>query len=202
MPVRRRARGELLRQHGHRGDARDLDQFLRDCEQWTAELVESQLSYPILCLYRSQHRDQSWLATLTTILDTCALLAVGVEGIESKQSPMTFAMARRAMVDMSHLMGRGRSGFELEHPPDRLPDAELERLRGLLDPDARLREGSEADEKLRRLRATYEPSAHNLSRFLLMPLPPWMPPPEAAGKPASAAEMLFEEDGATDVSIV
>lgn len=194
--------GELLRQHGHRGDTHDLDQLLRECEQWAAEILESQLSYPILSLYRSQHRDQSWLATLTTILDTCALLIVGVDGLDSRQAPMTFAMARRAMLDIAHLLRRGRSNFDVENPPDRLPPPELAKLHALLERDARLRVGPEADEKLRRLRATYEPSAHGLSSFLLMPLPAWMPPPDVANKPASAAEVFFEEEGATEVSIV
>ena len=194
--------GELLRQHGHRGDTRDLDQLLRDCEQWAAELLESHLSYPILSLYRSQHRDQSWLATLTCTLDACALLIVGLEGYESLQAPITFAMARRAMLDIAHLLRRGRRNFDLVEAPDRLPAAELTRLRALLDHDARLRTGGDADEKLRRLRETYEPSAYALSEFLLMPLPAWMPPASDGGRPASAAEVLFEEEGATDVSIV
>ena len=192
--------GELLRQHGHRGDARDLDQLLRDCESWAAELLESHVSYPVLCLYRSQHRDQSWLATLTTILDTCALLIVGVEGLESKQAPITFAMARRAVIDLAHLFQRTpTSDTKL---PDRLPAAELARLRRLLARDAQIRVGRDADEKLTRLRATYEPSAHGLAEFMLMPLPPWMPPPDRADQPTSAAEMFFEEEGATDVSTV
>lgn len=192
--------GELLRQHGHRGDARDLDGFLLELEWWAAELLESHLSYPTLCMYRSQHRDQSWLATLTTILDTCALLVVGVETFESKQAPITFAMARRAMIDMAHLFRR--TPREEGVWPDRLPAPELARLRRVLAQDARLRGGREADEKLARLRATYEPSAHALSAFLLMPLSPWMPPPDAGDAPTSAAEMFFEEEGAMDVSTV
>ena len=194
--------GELLRQHGHHGDARDLDELLLDFEQWAAEVLESQLSYPILCLYRSQHRDQSWLATLTTILDTCALLVVGLDGLESRRAPVTFAMARRAMIDMAHMLGHSRRGFTVSEPPDRLPSDSLARLRRLLDGAARLRTGPDAEEKLRRLRATYEPSAHALSTFLLMPLPAWMPPAEVGDKPASAAEILFEEEGATDVSVI
>ena len=192
--------GELLRQHGHRGDEHDLDTLLRDCELWAAETLESQLSYPILCMYRSQHRDQSWLATLTTILDACALLVVGIQGIESKQAPMTFAMCRRVMIDLGHIFSRVSP--EADNWPDRLPVEELSRLRGLLEKDASLRPGPEASEKLNRLRATYEPSAHGLSAFLLMPLPPWMPPPEAGDRPTSAAEMFFEEEGATDVSVL
>ena len=194
--------GELIRQHGHRGENRDFDQLLRDFELWSAELLESHLSYPILCMYRSQHRDQSWLATLTAILDTCALLIVGVEGIPSPQAPLTFAMARRAMIDLHHLFSRGQPAAA--ETPDRLPADQMTRLRVIIERGhgATLPTGPEAEEKLRRLRATYEPAAHWLSEFLLMPLPPWMPPPEQEDHPASAAEQFFEEEGATDVSIV
>lgn len=190
---------ELLRQHGHRGDARDLDDFLLACEQWAAEMLEAHLSYPTLCIYRSQHRDQSWLAALTTMLDACALLIVGVNGIESKQAPMTFAMARRVMLDLGHVFQRVTG--ECKDCPDRLPPGELARLRALLKRDAAVEPGPEADERLTRLRATYEPSAQSLADYLLMPLPAWLPPKEAGDKPTSAAEALFEE-GATDVSVI
>ena len=191
---------ELLRQHDHRGDARDLDALLLDFERWTAEVLESHLSYPILCFYRSQHRDQSWLAALTTILDTCALLLVGIDGIKSPQAPITFAMARRTLIDVAHIFRLPAEGAP--EPPDRLPATELTRLRDLLLADARLLAGADADEKLRRLRATYEPAAHRLSEYLLMPLPTWLPPAETGSQATSAAERLFGEEGATDVSTV
>jgi len=50
-------------------------------EDWSAELLESHLSYPLLAYYRFQHEEQSWLAGLTTILDVAALIIVGMEGV-------------------------------------------------------------------------------------------------------------------------
>ena len=47
-----------------------LDEVLRDWERWAAELLESQISYPVLTFFRSQHSNQSWLGALTTML-TC-----------------------------------------------------------------------------------------------------------------------------------
>ena len=47
--------------------------LLTDWERWAAEVLESHLSYPVLSYYRSQHDNQSWLATLTMILDTSSL---------------------------------------------------------------------------------------------------------------------------------
>ena len=43
-----------------------LDGVLRDWERWAAELLESHISYPVLCYFRSQHDNQSWLASLTS----------------------------------------------------------------------------------------------------------------------------------------
>jgi hypothetical protein len=59
------AASELLRRHG-RTDGLDpnldaLTSLLKDFERWSAELLESYISYPILSFYRSQHEQQSWL---------------------------------------------------------------------------------------------------------------------------------------------
>ena len=61
------------------GDLSPLDTFLAEWEHWSAEVLESHLSFPVLSYYRSQHDNQSWLATLATILDTCAILIVQVK---------------------------------------------------------------------------------------------------------------------------
>src|SRR5256885_1005397 len=54
-----------------------VDPLLAEWERWAAELLESHLSFPVLSYYRSQHDNQSWLAAITSILDSCALLIVG-----------------------------------------------------------------------------------------------------------------------------
>src|SRR5258705_8552579 len=53
---------ELLRRHNAAGKMDDLRPLLIDWERWSAELLESHLSYPVLCYYRSLHDNQSWLA--------------------------------------------------------------------------------------------------------------------------------------------
>src|SRR5262249_60109993 len=66
---------ELLRRHAGAGihglDA--LTDLLHDWERWSAELMESHLSYPVLAYFRSQHDNQSCIGSLTVILDVCAL---------------------------------------------------------------------------------------------------------------------------------
>ncbi|HYB43847.1 MAG TPA: potassium channel family protein, partial [Candidatus Methylomirabilis sp.] len=95
--------GELLRRHW---DAMaTLEVLLQDWERWAAELLESHVSYPVLSYFRSQHDNQSWLGALTCILDTCALIIVGIAGAPARQARLTFAMARHAAVDLAQVLG-------------------------------------------------------------------------------------------------
>src|SRR6202034_3439961 len=81
-----------------------LDEVLRDWEKWAAELLESQISYPVLTFFRSQHSNQSWLGALTTILDVTSLVLTGIEGVHPGQAKLTFAMARHAAVDLAQVV--------------------------------------------------------------------------------------------------
>jgi hypothetical protein len=162
---------ELLRRHGRAGNMEALDKLLSDWEVWSADLMESHLSYPVLCFFRSQHDNQSWLSSLTTILDSCALVMVGVDGAPTWQAQLTFAMARHAVVDISQVFNSSPSKWE----DGRLPPDELARLRRSLAADnVPLRDGADADEQLAGLRRMYEPYVTSLARHLAMPLPPWI----------------------------
>src|SRR5437879_13114046 len=94
---------ELLR--GEWPDQEALTVLLREWERWSAEVLESHLSYPVLSYYRSQHDNQSWLAALTTILDAGTLMIVGIPGPGARQARLTVAMARHAVVDLTQVLG-------------------------------------------------------------------------------------------------
>ena len=163
---------ELLRRHAEAGHLEGVGELLKDWERWAADLMESHLSYPVLCYYRSQHDNQSWLASLVCVLDTCALVMVGVAGARGWQARLTFAMARHALVDISQIFGTRPVSFERE----RMTDEDLAHLRATLrDWGLSLRAGADADDRLRSLRRLYEPYANGLSCHLLIPLPPWLP---------------------------
>jgi hypothetical protein len=167
---------ELLRRHGRSGNMEALNQLLQDWERWSSDLMESHLSYPVLSYYRSQHDNQSWLAALTTILDTCALVIVGVDGAPTWQAQLTFAMARHAVVDIAQIFNASPKTQDY----DRLPASQLASLRhALASAGVPLRDGADADQKLDELRKMYEPYIKSLSNSMLMPLPPWMIEKEA-----------------------
>ncbi|MGZ3677124.1 MAG: potassium channel family protein [Ktedonobacterales bacterium] len=169
--------GSLLVRHSEGGNPTEaLTAFLRDWEIWSADILESHLSYPTLAFFRSQHDNQSWVSSLTVILDACALVMVGLDGIPAQQARLTFAIARHAAVDLSQVLGT----HPIKDLPNRLPPEELARLRSALAAaNIPLRDGKEMDAKLVKLRHMYEPYVSALAELLYTPLPAWLPAKDA-----------------------
>jgi hypothetical protein len=163
---------ELLRRNAESGTSDGLDALLRDWEEWSAELLESHLSYPVLAYFRSQHDNQSWLGALTTILDASALVMAGIQGCPSHQARLTFAIARHAVVDLSQVFNTRPDVGNLS----RLDPADIWRLHAALRA-AGLEPDDPEGQHLIHLRRMYEPYVHALARFLHMNLPPWMAAP-------------------------
>jgi hypothetical protein len=165
--------GELLRRHAYAGGQEALRELLHEWERWSAEILESHLSYPVLAYYRSQHTNQSWLAALVTMLDASAIVRVGVEGACQRQATLTFAIARHAAVDLAQVFST---------PPrqmtyDRLPAEHFDDLVKYVEAAGlRLAQRETARERLSELRRLYEPYVHALSLYLRLSLPSWTPP--------------------------
>jgi hypothetical protein len=154
-------------------DQKVLDDVLREWERWAAELLESQISYPVLTFFRSQHSNQSWLAALTTMLDVTSLVLTGIEGVHPGQAKLTFAMARHAAVDLAQVVN---ARYDIT-APERLPDAELTGLRdALAAAGLKLRSDDAGRDKLAKLRSMYEPYVFSTARNLMLNLPEWRHP--------------------------
>lgn len=167
---------ELLRRHADNDRLDALETLLIDWEKWSADLLESYLSYPVLAYYRSQHEHQSWLAAVTAVLDTCAVASLGFShrdrdhGVVIRQAKLTFAMARHACVDLALI-------FNI--PPtapkeSRLSPDAFQRLTELLAAShLRFADPDTAEERLARIRSQYEPYVYALGEALFMEIPPW-----------------------------
>ena len=168
----------MLSRHADAGGLDKLDELLREWEIWGSELLESHLSYPMLVYYRSQHDNQSWLGALTAVMDACALILVGIEPLSPLQARMTFTMARQVVVEMARSFGVSPSRYD---GGDRLPHDGYLRLEAVLqEAGVAWSGGSEAEEMLTALRATYEPLLDGLASALLLSLPEWTAADDAA----------------------
>lgn len=162
---------ELLRRHYQGGASLEsLEQTLREWERWAAELLESHVSFPVLAFFRSQHDNQSWLSSITAILDTCTLVIHGVGGPVGWQAQLTFAMARHAIVDLAQVLGSPPKAPK----PERQSVQEFERIRSTLQKAGMtLNHDPELAAKVADLRAMYEPFVNSMADFLILRLPPW-----------------------------
>jgi hypothetical protein len=162
---------ELMRRHAYPGAEQSLTLLLAEWERWSAELMESHISYPLLCYFRSQHNNQSWISALTSILDTSALLIAGVKGHEARQAQLTFAMARHAMVDLAQIF----SLKPINDGPDRLPLDSYRQLHdSLCQSGVSVCTDAHSYDRLCDMRMLYEGYATALSNYLCMTLPPWI----------------------------
>jgi len=162
--------GELLRRHASDDGLAALQQILHDWERWSAELLESHLSYPVLAYFRSQHQNQSWLGALTSILDTSVLVAAGAKGACRRQAELTFAMARHAVVDLAQVFRT----VPKTSMSDRLPPDDFRELQEqILAAGFGWPNDPHFGPRLVELRQLYEPYVSALAGYLGMDLPPW-----------------------------
>ena len=172
---------ELVRRHAQAGVMGSLIPLLKEWEDFSAQLLESYLSYPILAYYRSQHDDQSWLRSLTAVMDSCVLIKSVITDTDPTsrqiafQAKATFVMGRHLLVDLAYV---------LDTPPDtdaptRLTDEQIEFMRATLrEYGLSVDGGAECSRKLRGAIQLYEPYAIGLAKDLIVDLPVWVPSPE------------------------
>jgi hypothetical protein len=152
------------------GSVEALDHFLLRWQQWCAELLESQLSYPMLAYYRSQHDNQSWLAALTVITDACVLIMTGLGALPTLQARLTFATARLAIFEMGRVLGVKPRAMEA----DRLPASVFAEMTSVFENAGLAFVEDDAESRLAAFRATYEPFLNGLAAHLILPLPSWV----------------------------
>ncbi|HXW34057.1 MAG TPA: hypothetical protein VEJ87_05715 [Acidimicrobiales bacterium] len=155
----------------HRGDG-DLEllyRFFDEWEMWIAEVLESHVSYPMLALFRSQHRGQSWITALGVVTDAATLTCACVDGADQREPYFCYRRGRRAVVEIAdRLHVRGGT------PEDWLTlanfDLAWDVLAGLGLP---LREKGEAWDRLKTLRSSYGTRMQELMDFLVAPRGFW-----------------------------
>jgi hypothetical protein len=169
--------GALLQHSGERGGWTSLGAYLGEWETWSAELMETHLTYPILAYFRSQHLDQNWLSALTAIMDASSFTLAATPVPEAAgAAEATFALGRHALVDLAFAF----RAEPVPPEPPRLAAPEFAELWTLANQSGfELRPEDDARAHLEELRGMYEPYAATLAASLELTLPPWLPPPEA-----------------------
>ena len=83
------------------GDIEMLYRAFGEWEMWTADVLESHVSYPMLALFRSQHVGQSWVTALGLLTDSATLASACIEGASSREPYFLSRRGRRAILEIS-----------------------------------------------------------------------------------------------------
>jgi hypothetical protein len=152
--------------HAGDGDVDLLYRFFADWEMWTAEVLESHVSYPMLAVFRSQHIGQSWVTALGVVTDAATLVTACVAGAENREPYLLHRRGRRAVVtiaDRLHIK-------EQEAGPSWLTYDNFEiAWNGLNELGLPLRDREEAWLRLQDLRRPYGARLQQLIDYLLAP---------------------------------
>ncbi|MGH9122925.1 MAG: hypothetical protein ACRDYC_13445 [Acidimicrobiales bacterium] len=151
------------------GEVAVLYRFFAEWEMWTAEVLESHVSYPMLALFRSQHRGQSWITALGVVTDAATLTCACVVGADQREPYFMYRRGRRAVMEIAD-----RLHVTPAAPVDWLTEANFDvawaQLSGLGLP---LRDRDEAWRQLQELRAAYGGRLQELMDFLVAPRGFW-----------------------------
>lgn len=149
--------------------AADLEFFYRFCadwEQWTAEILESHSSYPMLALFRSQHAGQSWITALGVVTDSATLACAAIANADTREPYFLYRRGQRAIVDIASRLDVPLEPWLTDWVNRDNFDAAWIHLTGLGVP---LREKEDAYQRLVELRARYGRRLQELIDYLLAP---------------------------------
>jgi hypothetical protein len=150
------------------GDVERLYRFFGEWEHWTADILESHVSFPMLALFRSQHEGQSWITALGVVLDAAALTCAAVPGADQREPYFMYRRGRRALQEISVRLPQSRRA---EAPMERWQfDWAYERVKGCGLP---VRDPEDAWERLTEYRSTYGQTLQALIDYLLAPAGFW-----------------------------
>jgi hypothetical protein len=143
-----------------------FNRFCADWEMWTAEVLESHTSYPMLALFRSQHPGQSWITALGVVTDAATLACAAIVGAEIREPYFLYRRGRRAIGDIA-------TALNIPDEPADLSSLTRENVefawKGLSELGVEIRDLDETWSRLRELREPYGNRLQQLIDFTLAP---------------------------------
>jgi hypothetical protein len=108
----------LMRQHNING-LDTMPDLYASWEAWSAETMESHLTFPWLMLFRSSDPLESWITSLLAVLDAAAMqLALCPEAAPSSQARQCLRMGFTALRRLAEML-------RIDHNPDPPPDEKI-----------------------------------------------------------------------------
>jgi hypothetical protein len=174
----------LLETHAHLGLKDELPALFRQWEEWTAEVLDTHVAYPLLGYFRSSHDNVSWISALGAVLDAAALVLTTIHDVPRGHAKITKRVGTHLVEDISNnlrLVGDGSGVDEAQFAEvyRRLGDAGYE-----LEPEA------EAWRAFARARSSYAGRLQALADYWATPATEWVGQRMVSGSPVHSAERV------------
>ena len=150
--------------HTPYADIERLYAFFATWEFWTAEVLESHVSYPMLVYFRSQSAGQSWITALAVVLEAATLACAVVPGADRREPYFVYRRGRQAL---SAIAGRLRAPPGAPRKLDREEFASIYTC--LREDQLQLVDLPSAWERFSELHASYASTLQGLLDYLLAP---------------------------------
>ena len=156
-----------------------LPQFFEAWEEWSAQVLQSHIAYPLLLFFRSSHDNESWIASLGAVLDSATLLITTVAPCDKcgkgpiGSARLMFRMGTHTVVDLSHWFGFRFD--EDEAPPVGVERHEFDKAREqLAKAGFSLRPADQAWADFSHHRAQYAAGLNEMAKHFAAPPAQWV----------------------------
>jgi hypothetical protein len=99
----------LLEGYARLGMVAQLPELFREWQQWSAEVLDSHVAFPLLCFFRSSHDNLSWLSALGAVLDAAALVLTTISDLPRGEAELAKLGGAHLVEDLSNLGFQGAS---------------------------------------------------------------------------------------------
>lgn len=146
-----------------------LPQLFADWEVWSATVLESHLSYPILAFFRSTHDNQSWVSGLGAVLDAATLILTTIEEVPRGPARVMHNVGLHLVEDLGQY-------FRFDSPTESYVEREEfdEACRGLREAGYRIGDLEGAWQAFATMRAQYAGPLNDMARQWLTPPAQWI----------------------------
>ncbi|MGH7687034.1 MAG: hypothetical protein ACREN2_09495 [Candidatus Dormibacteria bacterium] len=138
-------------------------------QAWTADVLETHLSYPLLFFFRSSHDNEAWSNSFGAVMDAATLVVSAIEHGPEGEALIMYKLGDHFITDMARNLG-----FSVEH----LPGVERHEFDEVFERLHRagyaLRDRDAAWEQFAELRSHYADWLNRVSRNLAATPAPWI----------------------------
>jgi hypothetical protein len=159
---------ELLHRMGAGSLTTSLPELFAEWERWTADVLETHMSYPLLALFRSPHDYTSWITSLGSVLDAATLVLTAIDCPPDGRTKLMYGTGVHAIEDLFYY-------FRLDEREEVIGRDEFDDvLQGLKDDGFSVRPAEDAYDLFTAKRGTYAPRLDAIVLLLAAPPGQWL----------------------------